>query len=123
MMAPQAGGMSLILTAGALVLTACQTESAARPAVLLHADAAARSQVQAAAAAALGRGRVELGPEDLTTSSTVSVLPAPPSRYQDRNPGLPIRFRLLVRGEECLLKRQDTGQLYPLSGLACRPAE
>ena len=102
----------------------CQSTSAqaASPAVLVRADDAAMARVKAALAKEMGRSTIELGPGDLTQSSTISVLPMPPGPLEDRSLVKPTIFRLEISGGACSLVREETGARIRLDGVACRAA-
>lgn len=69
--------------------------------------------------AALGRQQISLGPDDLRTSTQISVLPPPLSPYETRSTNLPEIFDIKLRGDGCFLVRRSTGQAYALTGLTC----
>jgi hypothetical protein len=106
----------------AVFVCACQSASAARPAVLTRADPATMVQLKAQLAKAMGRAQVELGPGDPTQSSTLSVLPPQPGPLEDRSLARPTPFRLEIDGATCSLVREDTGARIALAGVDCRPA-
>ena len=109
-----------MLGLAALLAGACQTASAAVPAVLMHADQVSMDRLKSTLAKAVGRSQVELGPGDLTQTSVVSVLPVPPGRLEDRSLAKPTLFRLEIEGGACALVREDTGARIPLAGVECR---
>jgi hypothetical protein len=110
------------LMIGVLAAAACQsTEAPRRHAVLAAADSATMEKLKAVLAAAMSTAQVELGPGDLTQTSTVSVLPPRLGPYEGRSPALPTQFDIMMRGAKCLLVRRDTGAEYELVGVACRP--
>jgi hypothetical protein len=102
----------------------CQSTpaQAASPAVLTQADAATMERIRAALAKEMGRSVIELGPGDLTQSSTISVLPLPPGPLEDRSLAKPTIFRLEISGGACMLVREDTGARIPLEGVECKAA-
>lgn len=104
-----------------LLTLACQSTGAAVPAALERADAQTMAAVKAVLADAVGRARIELGPGDLTTSSTISVLPPPLSPEEGRSTATPIVFDLVIKGSSCYAVRRDTGRDYALAGVSCRP--
>ncbi len=71
----------------------------------------------------LGRANITIGADDPFTGSTVSVLPPPPGKLDDRNPSLPIMFDLTIEGGICHLTRRDTGETHALSAVSCRPVK
>ena len=113
---------SAALVLAAVLASACQTASAAVPAVLTHADQVSMDRLKSTLAKAVGRSQVELGPGDLTQTSVVSVLPRPPGPLEDRSLAKPTLFRLEIEGGNCALVREDTGARVPLAGVDCRAA-
>ena len=111
------------LLAGLVALSACQSASTARPAVLSSDDPADLTKLKTALASAVGRAQIELGPNDPTLSSTISVLPPPPGPLETHSLAKPISFSLLKMGARCLLVRLDTNESFPLDGVACEPVE
>ena len=101
---------------------ACHSQEL-RPAVLKRADPASLASLRQAAAELLGRGVVDLGPEDPLRSPVISVLPPRPSAYQDRNPAMPVQLQIMLQGEQCVLRRPDTDTRVVLVDVACAPAE
>lgn len=115
---PAAG---LAILCAAVLAGACQSEP--KPAVLRVADEAALDRLRAAAARLLERDTVELGPEDPSRQSRISVLPPLPSLQQDRNPSVPTPIDIVLRGRECVLVRPDTGRAVPLLAVECVAVE
>ena len=108
-----------MLGLAAALAGACQTASAAVPAVLMRADQVSVDRLKSTLAKVVGRSQVELGPGDLTQTSVVSVLPVPPGRLEDRSLAKPTLFRLEIEGGDCTLVREDTGARIPLAGVEC----
>lgn len=107
------------LFAGAALLGACQSAGADMNAVLESADAASMADIRATLARAMGKASVELGPEDLTRGSSISVLPPPLSSREDRSLVTPTIFDLVLRGDACFLVRRDTGEAFALKDARC----
>lgn len=103
-------------------LGACQT-SPPRPATLEAATPEAMDVLKEVLAEALGRGRIELGGGDPATHSVISVLPPPVDVLEGRSTALPELFDLLVTQEGCFVRRQTTGEMYALPGVACRAVD
>lgn len=102
-------------------ISGCVTGVANRmPAVLESADPGTMAAIKAALSEALDRAEVELGPGDLTATSTIAVLPSRPSPYEDRSPAMPILFDIEMRSGSCFIVRRDTNEAYLLAGVACR---
>lgn len=111
---------SAALFLAAALAGACQSASAAVPAVLTHADPGSMDRLKATLAKTMGRSHVELGPGDPTQSPVVSVLPPRPGPLEDRSVAKPTIFRLEIEGETCVLVREDTGARIMLKGVDCR---
>ena len=112
-----------ILAAPVLALAGgCATVPPDGPARLEATDAATLAALKDALAAALGRATVELGPEDLSASGAVSVLPPPAGPYEDRSLAMPVMFDLMIRDGACVAVRRETGLTVPLPGVRCRAA-
>lgn len=106
---------------GAGAQAACQmTSGAARPAVLLSTDAETMDEVKATLGRALGRARIELGPGDLTKTSTVSVLPPPLGEFETHSLAKPVLFDLSKKGKACRLTHQQTGEIFVLNSVTCK---
>lgn len=106
----------------AVVLAACQSNVVSTPAVLAIADEPALAEVRSVLARALNEASVEIGPGDLTKTSTVSALPHRLNPNEDRSLAKPAQFDLVIRGGECLLVRRETGEEFALRGVACKPS-
>jgi hypothetical protein len=120
---PEGQNWRWILSGLALLgLGACQTTSQARPANLQNPSPETIARVKQALSASLGRAQLELGPEDLNTSSTLSVLPPRPDPMLGRNLDMPLVFDIILQGRTCALSRRDTGQIIPLVEVKCKPA-
>lgn len=112
---------SMLAMASATVLAACQLgANTDQLAVLDSADAETVETLKAALADAVGRANIELGPGDLTQSSTISVLPPPLGEFETHSLAKPTLFDLSKKGKTCLLTRQDTGDVFALEGVSCR---
>ena len=116
--------LTSILSGAVLAAGACQStaQPAAKPAVLMKADAATMGRLKAALAKAMGRAQVELGPGDPTKSPEISVLPRPPGPAEDRSLAKPTIFRLEIEGDACFVARADTGTREKIDGVECRAA-
>jgi len=109
--------------AAILGLSACQSAPAQEPvpAVLVEVDEETVITIRTSVAAALNKATVELGAADLTTSSTLSVLPPRPTQYETRSLAKPILFDLMSDGEVCYLVQQGTNEMIVIEGVTCRP--
>jgi hypothetical protein len=125
------GLTAAVSLAAAGALQGCIHASTPQPAVLVEADAKTLNTLRTVLAAALGRGQVVLGPEDLTTTSRFSVLPPPLGPLETRSVAIPTSFVLMTRGGLCFVQgpvenspdgNQPAAQLRLLEGVACRQA-
>jgi hypothetical protein len=107
--------MSVLTSAG------CVSQNLRMPARLDRVDAPTLERVRAVLANAVGRPQVELGPEDLAISSTISVLPRPLGPHDTRSPELPKIFDIKIIEGQCQLVAQSDGKMYPLEGVGCKP--
>lgn len=103
-------------------LGACQSNGAATPAVLETADELTMAEVKAALARAMNDASVEIGPGDLTQTSTISALPPRLNPNEDRSLAAPTQFDLMIRDGACFLVRRDTDEEFALANVACKPA-
>lgn len=101
----------------------CATVPPDGPARLESADEETLALLSAALGEALGRARVEFGPEDLATSGSLSVLPPPAGPFEDRSLAMPVVFDLRIENGACVAVRRDTGASAPLPGVRCRAAD
>ncbi|MDJ0921428.1 MAG: hypothetical protein QNI84_09885 [Henriciella sp.] len=113
---------NISLLVASLWLGACQVTVAPVPAVLDPSDPAAVEALKQSLAEAVGKARVELGPEDLATSSSVSVLPAPLNPNETHSLAMPEQFDIVIEDGACRLIHRKSGETYPLKGATCRPA-
>ena len=107
--------------ASLLLVCACQTASSRVPATLENTDESTLSRVKAILADAVGRAQIHLGPEDLSTSTTLSVLPPAPGPQETHSTALPSVFDLVTNGEDCFLVSRNSQESYRLKGIGCRP--
>ncbi|MEQ8557196.1 MAG: hypothetical protein RIB03_02675 [Henriciella sp.] len=111
------------VVAACLLTSACQTASGRAPAHLQTADEATLSRVKAVLSKAVGRAQIKLGPEDLTESSTVSVLPPPLGEHETHSTAMPTVFDLVTNGGDCYLIARESGRSYRLDGVDCEAVE
>jgi hypothetical protein len=112
---PMGQGLLVVAT----LLCACQSSESDMKAVLESADAASLADVRATLARAMGKASVELGPENLTRGSSISVLPPPLSSREDRSTATPTVFDLVLRDGACCLVRRETGEAFALKEARC----
>jgi hypothetical protein len=115
----RAFGVTLLST----LCLGCATHAAPKPARLAGTDAATMTAVRSALSTAMGRTRIDLGPEDMATSTTLSVLPPPLGPYDTRSLAVPTVFDIKMANGTCMLVARSDGKSYPLRGVACRVVE
>jgi hypothetical protein len=108
-------GASLI----SVLTIGCATNSTATAARLTTPNAMTIAKVRAVLATAIGRPRFELGPEDLETSSSISVLPPPLGPLETRSLAVPKVFDIKVQNGACILVAREDGKVYPMDGVGC----
>jgi hypothetical protein len=113
--------MAIAAAVSVMASAGCATQSTPTSARLERVDAPTLERVRAVLAKAIGRPQFELGPEDLATSSTISVLPRPLGPYDTRSPELPLVFDIKMIDGQCHLVAQGDGKMYPLEGVGCKP--
>jgi len=119
-MAKQWFSVGVLVLFCAFVSSACQTNAATTPGVLTTTDAQAMEKLQSVLADAMNVARVELGPGDLTSQSTISVLPPRLGPGEDRSVAMPVLFDIVLKGGRCFVVRRETGREYALEGVSCR---
>jgi hypothetical protein len=97
----------------------CATSGPAQPAKLATTDAATMTKVRAVLATATGRPRFELGPDDMATSTAITVLPPPLGPLETRSLAVPSVFDITMQGGACVLVARSDGKTYPLRGVRC----
>ena len=112
---------SLLFVMASAVLAACQSAAGPQPAVLESADAEYIATLKTAAASALGKARVEFGPGDLTASPQIAVLPPRAGPHETHSLALPTYFDLAIEKEACLIVRRDTGEVFAVPDVTCKP--
>lgn len=110
---------STLITVGLVLLTSCQTMSTGNdaPARISNPNAASRAALQQTVNNALDT-QVTLADDALTGSSILIIQRNPPQTAQGRiatgrNMDMPIQFRLVLNGAECILidTRDETRHL------------
>ena len=116
---------SLLMPAivGVTMLGACQMTEAKTPAVLASTDNQSMDRLKSVLSKAMNTARIEIGPGDLTETSTVSVLPPNPGPLEGNSPAMPTVFTIMMQGSACYLVRQDTGEEYALDGVDCHSVQ
>jgi hypothetical protein len=107
----------------AVLGASCATPSGPLPARLGKTDEATMGRVRAVLAQALGRTRIEMGPENLAVSTSLSVLPLPLGPYDTRSPATPAIFDIVIEQGACKLVARDSGRAYALGDGVCVRAD
>ena len=110
-----------------LAVTGCQTVSNDydRSARIVNPDDRSRAALQAAVNSALGTN-VILSDSALTDSSVLTIENMPPPTMENPMPRgrvmkLPIQFRLVVNGPDCVLVNQQDRSRYLVPNTSCEP--
>lgn len=111
--------LAAIILLAPLSAGACQTASTQEPATLNAGDEATLSRIKATLSEAVGRAQIKLGPEDLATSTTISVLPPPLGPNETHSTAMPTVFDIVTNGKSCFAIRRETGNSYRLDGVSC----
>ena len=118
-------GLGLLAAGG---LAGCESSRAgeSRPAVLVEPSPAARAELAAAVAQALGGTPGRLAEDALTHESVLILEPVRPRDaqglpLQGRETRPPERFRLMAQGSRCVLIQERTGRRFPLRSGTCVP--
>jgi hypothetical protein len=90
-----------------------------RPAEVDLADPEVSASLKVTLGAAVGRAKVELGPQGAGWSSVVTVLPPAPGPYETHSTVMPDPFDIIVSENRCTAIRRSTGDAYELK-VACR---
>lgn len=118
---------TLMVAGVAALIGGCQTTGPSQPresdvmAVLQSDDPQTIAALKAVLSDAVGRAQIELGPGDLTRTSTISVLPPPLGPNETRSPATPALFDLVIDRGQCVLVRRDDGAHFAADRVACRP--
>jgi hypothetical protein len=97
----------------------CATNGVAKAARLTAPNATTIAKVRAVLATAIGRPQIELGPEDMAISSSISVLPPPLGPLETRSLVVPKVFDIKLQNGACILVARDDGKVYSLDGVRC----
>lgn len=111
---------TMAILSGVIILSACQTPGSPSPAVLENSNEDNLAALRKGLAKAMGRANVALGPDDPTRNSSITVLPPPPGPSEDRSLAMPTYFDLMLVNNECVLAARESGDHFPLPGVACR---
>ena len=109
--------LSISMLAG---IAACQ--SSPQPATLTDASPETLSVLTGVLAAAVDRAQIQLGPGDLTKESVISVLPPRPGPLEGNSPAMPTIFDIVLVDGDCYVRERQSGEMFPLTGIACTPA-
>lgn len=110
------------MTAVVLGSAACQTTAqvSVRAALLLDDNERDIAAIQEALEGVIRRGRISLGPSDLTRDAVITVLPPAPGPYEGNSPAMPRYFELVTDGKLCFLRERGARELHALAGVNCR---
>jgi hypothetical protein len=97
----------------------CATRVGPHPARLSSTSPQVMARVKAVLATAMGTNRIELGPEDHSRSTSLTVLPPPLGPLETRSLAVPSVFDIVKEGASCALVARTTGRRFPLTGVAC----
>ena len=86
-------------------------------------DSETMTELKSALAGAMETASVELGPDDLTQTSAISVLPPGLSPLENNSTAMPVMFDLMKQGDHCYIVKRDTGAEYILHGVACNAVD
>jgi hypothetical protein len=111
-----------LMTAVVLGSAACQTTAqvSVRAALLLDDNERDIAAIQEALEGVIRRGRISLGPSDLTRDAVITVLPPAPGPYEGNSPAMPRYFELVTDGKLCFLRERGARELHALAGVNCR---
>jgi len=110
------------MTAVVLGSAACQTTAqvSVRAALLLDDNERDIAAIQEALEGVIRRGRISLGPSDLTRDAVITVLPPATGPYEGNSPAMPRYFELVTDGKLCFLRERGARELHALAGVNCR---
>jgi hypothetical protein len=117
-----------LLAAAALATAACGSLTAQdSPGVIVSPSAATRAELARVVSSAMNGQPVTLADDALTRESTLTIERRTPPGEQGRaatgrTVEEPVRFRLVVRENGCVLVREADGRAFPLEGVRCAPA-
>ena len=114
------------ITVTLAALTACKVDSSGdeHPARIVAPNPASRAELERVVSAALDGAAVLLADDALVHGSVLIIEPhayrdAQNNRIMGRDPGVPTQFRLLKRGDQCILEFSDTHRRWVLSDTRC----
>ncbi len=110
---------SAVLSLAVLWTGGCQTVTAPSTAQVDLSHAPTYAAVAGVLAKAVGRARVELGPQGGGKVAVVTVLPPRPVSPETNSPAMPITFDIRMKGGLCVAVNRETHENYPLTGIAC----
>jgi hypothetical protein len=112
-------GVALGSATMSLLNLGCATSVGPHPARLNNTSPQVMTRVKAVLATAMGTNRIELGPEDFSRSTSLTVLPPPLGPLETRSLAVPSVFDIVKEGPSCILIARTTGRRFPLTGVAC----
>jgi hypothetical protein len=97
-----------LLATGVVLLSACQSTGAFRPATLAQDTPETRLILIEAVRGLTKIPAPQLGAVDLTTSSEVPILPAAPTALEGNSPAMPEFYAIVSDGTECYIQPRMT---------------
>ncbi|MEL7481087.1 MAG: hypothetical protein AAGJ29_05970 [Pseudomonadota bacterium] len=93
------------------------------PARLVLAEQVEVEKLKSALGDALGRAAIHLGPDDLSTSTQITVLPPRLTDFETRSPAKPIIFDVFIEDGRCFAIRRQSEDRVLFPDLTCEPAD
>lgn len=123
---PDPAALRYLLLGLAALMVACAGSSGERerPARLLPPSDAARAELRAVVAAAIGQADVRLAEDALQQDGVLLLERKPRSdpmghRVPGRDLGAPSRFQLFIADDRCLLRHAESDRSWPLEQARC----
>ena len=111
------------LMIGIMAMAGCQhANESAVPAELTDASDETLKALHSQLVVAMDKADYKLRSTDLTTNSTVTLIPPPLGPNETHSTAMPIQLDLMLDGETCFAVRADTDQRIELVGVTCQAA-
>ncbi|MEC7288608.1 MAG: hypothetical protein VXW22_00715 [Pseudomonadota bacterium] len=99
---------------------ACEHKTGgAQPAVLLDSSAPVLDRLSRQVSDHIGRTGMSLGPEDLRSQSSFTMLPPPLGPSESNSAAIPVRFRLIIDHGTCFAARDQSDDRIELYDVSC----